>query len=560
MEPKIPIVVGVTGHRDLRIQDLEQVRATVRHELSKLKNTYPNSPFALLNSLAEGADQMCAEIALELGYSLYVPLPFALDDYREDFSGSGLERFDALCASADEVFVVPPTEAPGQGRNYGYRQAGIYVCTHCHLLMALWDGSPAVPGGCGTAETVDFMLNTSYIPNEGSLISAVGEGAVLHIPVAREGRDYGNANGEEKPPRLDDRVPGSLSSALAATDRFNAEPSSSNSAPLISKPLLSALSPHQRQLHALYKKADARSLYCRDRYLSGMKWLSIMGVLLVLAFLLYGELNLLFTLPLYGLVLVFSYFLLTRAKRGLWHDGYLEYRALSETLRVQFYLGLCGTSSSLCDSFTWSQKMEVAWVKKALYSLLASPAREVPVTETILQEVKAQWIDHQLLYHQSKLRTTGRRLSKNRQIAFAMLLLSLLVYLGICAMELFSPQLLSSSFQLAVPDAVVLLDDMIRISGKNIAMITLGLMNSVTLFLSNYYGKLSLERRVSDHEKMAALYEAAQKQWNVSGSATAGGTANAPLERIAMELAREEIIENGIWLSYSRDNAPSVNL
>jgi hypothetical protein len=564
METKLPIIVGITGHRDLRKQDLDGLRALVKDEMQKLKETYPHSPFVLLDSLAEGADQLCAEIGLELGFSLFVPLPLALEEYRKDFSGAALKHFDTLLSAASEVFVVPNTEAPvtiadsgdksgeAPGRNYGYRQAGIYVCTHCHLLLALWDGSPPIPGGCGTAETVDFMLHTSYIPSKGSLLSAVDEGALLHINSLREGQELRNPVDEALGTsnalgvRWEDHVPGSLPHALAATDRFNAEPESSDSAPLIRNELIGQLNPRLKQLHALYQKADARSIFCRDRYLSGMKWLSVMGVMLVLAFLLYEELNYRLMLPFYAAVLLFSYFLLYRAKHGLWHSRYLEYRALSETLRVQFYQGLCGIQSNLCDSFTWSQKIEVAWVKKAIGALLAGPPWEVPVDGTIMQEVKIQWIDHQLEYHKGKLGSTGRRVDKNRKVAFAMFLITIVVFLWICVMEIFFPQLLFSGF--------------LNINGKNVALITLGLLSSVTLFLSNYYGKLSLERKTSDHEKMAALYEAAQKKWTFPESTSDQGVTPIPVERIAMELAREEIIENGVWLSYSRDSAPSVNL
>jgi hypothetical protein len=31
-------------------------------------------------------------------------------------------------------------------------------------------------------------------------------------------------------------------------------------------------------------------------------------------------------------------------------------------------------------------------------------------------------------------------------------------------------------------------------------------------------------------------------------------------EKLLIELAKEEIIEKGIWLSYCRNNAPGVNL
>ena len=90
-----------------------------------------------------------------------------------------------------------------------------------------------------------------------------------------------------------------------------------------------------------------------------------------------------------------------------------------------------------------------------------------------------------------------------------------------------------------------------EISVRGLLKILLGGISAVTLFLSSYYGKLSLDRKVSDHRKMSALYGLAQSQYENS---------NIPKEDLLWELAREEIIENGNWYSYCRDNAPGINI
>lgn len=186
----IPIVIGVTGHRDLREQDIPRLRAAVRGELESLMASSPSSEFVMLNSLAEGADALCAQEALALGMRLACPLPRAADDYRRDFSGPALKAFDELVGQADEVFVAPDAEpAPGPEASaqelldHGYRQAGIYVATHCHVLLALWDGSPGEAGGCGTAETVGFAFQGGYAG--AAPFASEGEGAVIHITTPR---------------------------------------------------------------------------------------------------------------------------------------------------------------------------------------------------------------------------------------------------------------------------------------------------------------------------------------------------------------------------------------
>ena len=62
---RVPIVLGVTGHRDLPSEDSETLRMAVRKLFAQLKHDYPNSPFKLISGLAEGADRLVAEVALE---------------------------------------------------------------------------------------------------------------------------------------------------------------------------------------------------------------------------------------------------------------------------------------------------------------------------------------------------------------------------------------------------------------------------------------------------------------------------------------------------------------
>ena len=156
-----PIVVGVTGHRDLREEDLPLISKAVFQQLEKIMKEYPNSQIIMLNSLAAGADVLCAKEALKLAIPLYVPLPMELAEYRKDFNTSELEEFNTLIHQAKEVFVAPVQEALPEkiSRDFHYRQAGIYIANHCHLLFALWNGCEPRVNGCGTAETVDFLRN-----------------------------------------------------------------------------------------------------------------------------------------------------------------------------------------------------------------------------------------------------------------------------------------------------------------------------------------------------------------------------------------------------------------
>ena len=156
----VPIAVGVTGHRDIRTEDRGVLREAVEKQLLALREKCPHSGIVMLNSLAAGADQLCAEAALKLSIPLIAVLPMAQEEYEKDFSEEELLRFRSLCSAAEACFTAPETEQPplSPDRNFAYRQAGIWVAAHSHVLLALWDGKTEGVSENGTAGTVKAAL------------------------------------------------------------------------------------------------------------------------------------------------------------------------------------------------------------------------------------------------------------------------------------------------------------------------------------------------------------------------------------------------------------------
>jgi hypothetical protein len=84
---RLPLVIGVTGHRDLKPEEIPEISAHVRNLLNDLQERYPNRKLRLLSPLAEGADRLVANIAVELGLEFSVVLPMPLGIYHTEFSG-----------------------------------------------------------------------------------------------------------------------------------------------------------------------------------------------------------------------------------------------------------------------------------------------------------------------------------------------------------------------------------------------------------------------------------------------------------------------------------------
>ena len=512
----VPIVIGVTGHRDLRERDLPQLRETVRAELRKLQKACPHSPFVMLNSLAAGADALCAQVALELGMRLVCPLPMEEGAYRRDFSDTDLEAFEALLVQTDEVFVAPAFEPEQAGRDFLYRQAGIYVASHCHVLLALWDGLPAEAGGCGTAEAVSFMLDGSYVG--ASPFDAEGDGAVIHIATPREScnEDFPIAA------KLIEEREGGLREMLARTDAFNAD------CELTTETSIGA------DLQGVYDAADWLSMRFQTRYLRTLWALSLFCVLLVMAFLLYDEADMNFMLIAWGVIIIAYAAFYRLVVRGRYHQKYIQYRVLAEASRVQIHLSSLGIAANVGDDFTWTQRHDVTWVRKALDVLLIGvPAPAIAAPD----EVKIAWIDDQRAYHEKAAERDGGKLAHSNRITWAMLICTVAVFLAIAVLEYGYPDLMSSS----------VLDLELRAWGK----IVWGCLTAVVVFVSGYYGRLSFERKAFDHEKMALLFAAAARRYE---------TAPEEYGAVFRDLAREEIIENGNWMSYCKEDRPTFSL
>ncbi len=209
----IPIVLGVVGHIDPAPDAKNTLESSLRWVFELMRSRYKNSPIEVLSSLAEGADQIVADVALEMGCSVRVPLPFPSEVYAHSSSFRSPESRAHFLSLLDDArvasFVVPlpedlePRDQAGweairddhTGRGRCYANAGGYIVRHCAVLIALWDGEEGEPSG--TAEMVRYMSEGKIpecYPWRQYLRSGSDTGPVVAIQTPRKGRDY-----KEKP-------------------------------------------------------------------------------------------------------------------------------------------------------------------------------------------------------------------------------------------------------------------------------------------------------------------------------------------------------------------------
>lgn len=186
----LPITVGVTGHRKLK--NPSAILPVLKAQMTAIQNSFPDSPIYAVSALAEGADCLFAQLAVDMGWELHVALPMAKEYYvtDNDFSEAGKRTFEILYKLAENRQVVMSDVIPGSAdlikqdglyRNLQYAKVGIYIAQRSHILIALWDGQD-VRGIGGTAQIVSFReTGHLHLPPQNTMPSAFTPGMLAAL-------------------------------------------------------------------------------------------------------------------------------------------------------------------------------------------------------------------------------------------------------------------------------------------------------------------------------------------------------------------------------------------
>jgi len=163
--PRLTLRFGITGHRPPRLAHVHHHRvhaqccklfAIALETLAKIAPQHPDifgdqPPEAkLVSSMAEGADVLAAEAALDSGVPLSACLPFPPDVYARDFGDEEWQRTAKLIERAQNVLSLSETN---NGDSAAYELAGRLVLSQSDILIAVWDGE-AARGRGGTTQVV----------------------------------------------------------------------------------------------------------------------------------------------------------------------------------------------------------------------------------------------------------------------------------------------------------------------------------------------------------------------------------------------------------------------
>lgn len=419
MPPRVPLVLGVTSHRNLVADEIEGLRKGLRGLFLDLQHRFPELPLMVLSSLAEGGDRVVAREALACGAELIVVLPMLAALYIDDFaSGESRAEFTELCRNA-RVLQVPllPRNTldriahPGPQRNAQYAEAGVFVSSHCHILLTVWDGRLSDRFG-GTAQIVRYHLE-GILPGsidrrliQRPLLDRSDEGLVYHLACSRMQHDgtparplppleplqarWLSADGTRP---ASEGLPEEFLRVFHRMVQFNTDAARyATAVPCMPDDLLDAL----------FQTADTLAIHFRKRLLMAMRGVHVLAALMGLAFIGYSDLpaelvNLTPLLYLFIVLFAAGVVLDRVARRREWHRKFIDYRALAEGLRVQRYWRRAGiaTSDSAAfahDNFLQKQDIELGWIRNVMRAAGLQAPKGDSEDRSTLDAVIDEWI------------------------------------------------------------------------------------------------------------------------------------------------------------------------
>jgi hypothetical protein len=558
MTPCVPLVVGVSGHRDLVPDEIPLLEGAVADFFADLRARFPDLPLRLITPLAEGADRLVARVAMAAGIPLTLLLPMPAEFYRMDFDAESDAVFEAMRAGSECVELplldggcADSVSGPGPARDRQYEYLGIYLAAHSHILLALWDGRESrAPGGTAQVVHIHQQDRVELLGGDGRSpidFSEDESDLVYHIACSR--REAGRPAAGLRPgdsawltrddlaPRTS-RLPVRYAAVFGRQAAFNRDLESLGPAfgggDRLAPPDADVDS-LLRDIESLYACADALAVRFQRVAVRALGTLFSFILLTGVCFILYADFSGL-DLMIYGyllsLIVVLTVYGLER--RAQWYRRYLDYRALAEGLRVQFYWALAGVTGPTParfahDGFLRRQDLELGWIRNLMrFAGRRTDARAGTASPTDIERAIAEWIDDhqgggQLSYYR---RALARSASRSR----------------------FTARLANVCFAAGVFIAMILAlwgTDLENTPG-NLLIALMGGLPFAAAVRQSYAFRTSERELVAQYAHMARLFSNAQRL-------LATETATAARRDILRALGEAALDENGLWLMRQRE-------
>jgi hypothetical protein len=410
-----------------------------------------------------------------------------------------------------------------------------------HVIIALWDGTPTMTEA-GTAALVSFALEgvpEGYREGRG-VLDLEERRPVIHI-VTPQSDASAALNDALAIHRLYPAGYGNATSSARAfhgiwqrVDDFNGDAARLRALPeAASNTLLPVeesenLPERLRALQHCCAVADALSVKFQRITYWTLNGLIVLGLVAAYAFqvdqLLKPSSRALRIISFMALGGAYLWWL--QSRRSRWQIRHLDYRALAEGLRVQFFWHLSGLHGSAADHYLRKQRSELDWVRRAIRTcdlgvLPAWTSATVPMIKVVLDH----WVRSQRSYF---ARAARRNDARNR----------LLRYVGLA--------FLAATVGLAL---LTLLP-----GGAHPVLAATALVPTMWAFVQFYADKGAFALLAKQYARMSYGFAVAEQELTKSLEAADGARA----QRLLHEVGVEALAENGDWVLLYRDRPLDV--
>jgi hypothetical protein len=483
-ESKLPYIIGVVGHRNIVEESKEDASNHFEKILKRYKTKYPNTPILVVTSLAEGADQLIAEVAIKVeGVFLGVLIPMSIEKYLETFSSdSAREEFNKFCAKA--IFVRDTSiDMVYEDNSDAFRSNTRELSNNADLLIALWDGIASNQVG-GTSDTLYYKLKKIHRPKNLTDVALNQKefGSAIVIPVSRTGDQT----------KLVKKVPYSLKPvSLEETSIDEASDLLAVSKHNWNKLKFEPQSPSMTYSEILTKNALSIAEKMRKKFIIALLIILSSSFLTIVAIEIQSR-STSKIISVATILVALSAFVIYQIVTKLEiKDKYHQFQAVAEAGEIQQLWSKVGIPEDVSDYFLTGINSSFDWMRSLVRTIsFLDKSQTINNMEAETKEFMKSWISKQILLRKGDSKVVGRITKNNRLASFIRIITIISIIFSLFIWGYFSISLILG------------IDSTISTRGLLQSLFVLALAAAATF--SSYSYLLALREMVMREEK--ALY------------------------------------------------------
>lgn len=561
----LEFMIGVTGHRDTLPSDEIELKKHVTEVLVEVKGKFSSLPCRVFTGLAEGADTLVTEVALDLGVPVCAVLPMPRDEYVKDFEGAARDRFLALLEDDRLLVHELPIVAQNASADLSSDEARVaqyealmdFLVRRSNIMLALWDGKVLDSKG-GTSDVISSFLaghaqhrTPTCVDSSGPMFEDYGDLAVwIKTP-----RKSSSGVGVEPAVFLVSEASGMVYSEMKnipdqflarwqgfetySNARFSDEAADVTCWPLTGDDVIGS-SPQAHAINQEFIRADQLAMANQKFSDNLFKSFGLIAGAMGLLFLVYAKLAALSEfLWIYVALYVVGFIMFRKGANRHWFSRHLSYRAFAETMRVQYFMLVAGVGREFSPrhvvSLTSVDRFKgFEWLQDAVRCLEPLTYEGHKVDEARIEAVQRNWIEDQSNYFSRKLHTLHAQHERLEKIKALLMFGSVL---GALALIVFKYQLYKA--------------EMAGFNAKTWLVFFMGLLPLWLAIWELYQGKMATRELIWQYANQRRYFVAAKHQMEAAKDIDTK-------RRVLTDLADRALAEIYLWSAhrFHREHEP----